>query len=330
MFWDLRADKVWLCAGGSLQSLSWSSSRSLAAVAFAANRYPYLVGQAASNMVLGARKGQWGLSRVAWSPREDLLACADNDSVEIWSADLSQRIARFDGLPARVKRLAWSPDGRYLASVGEGLYTYDPKEVHVWCVDELRPAMKMDADGKCQPVLAWSPHGGVLAGVNSEGAVALWEAETGNRKALIDTGVERIIFLSWSPDGMFLAGACGDHQVRIWDVANRRLAVACVGHDGIVAVVSWSPNGRYVASVSEDKSLRLWSPLTGASLAVADAPYRPMDLLWSTDSEKLTIVSYDNVMSAWILPREVSDLASLEEGLETRPLTVEERRRFHL
>ncbi len=329
-FWDLCEGEAWGGVGGRLEGLSWSSGKSLAAAAFSMNWYPYMVGRSASNIVVGTREGDWGLSCASWSPRERLVAYADNVSVEVWNPRLDRRIARFDGLSSRVECLAWSMDEQYLACVGSGLYDHDRNEVHVWRSGESWVGVEMGSGGKCQPVLAWSPDSGLLAGVGSDGDIIAWRVQNGRVEFTIETGAEKIHSLCWSPDGMFIMGATGDFQLRLWEVFGRRLIAACVGHEKRVVDVDWSPDGRYVASVGEDKSVRLWDPLTGFPLAVLEVSFKPLNLRWSSDSSKLTLVSSDNAIIVWTLPSGVDDLAELEGGVETRVLTAGERQRFAL
>jgi WD40 repeat protein len=65
---------------------------------------------------------------------------------------------------------------------------------------------------------AWSPDGRFLASGSEDGAVRIWDAETGALLRTLAGHTDWVLSAAWSPDGRFLASASSDGTVRIWGV----------------------------------------------------------------------------------------------------------------
>ncbi len=153
-----------------------------------------------------------------------------------------------------VQGLAWSPDGRLLATAGTThdavlwdavtgaawatlhghtdvihavAFAPDGQSVgtassddtaRIWNVDGGTPIRKL-VHAKAVEALAWRPDGQVLATGGKGGTLTLWDVGAGYvsgpiRKAHGDT----LMALAWSPDGTLLASGGFDHRVVVWDV----------------------------------------------------------------------------------------------------------------
>ena len=78
--------------------------------------------------------------KIAFSPTDDILAsCSTDQTVRLWDTHTGDCINIFEGHDAQVRYLAFSPDGKLLASNGIG-----GKEIKIWdihnsrCINTLR------------------------------------------------------------------------------------------------------------------------------------------------------------------------------------------------
>ena len=158
----------------------------------------------------------------------------------------------------RISSVAFSPDGKTIASAGSTVNLWDvATRTNIATLSDARIIIS-DINS-----LAFSPDGKILASGSGSGhldhLLNLWDVVT---KQHIATLGGRIIQGNWSvafsPDSTTLASGSWDGAINLWDVATKQHIVTLAGHTRSVQSVAFSPDGHILASGSEDATIRLW------------------------------------------------------------------------
>ena len=133
----------------------------------------------------------------------------------VWDAVSGTTLATLDSRTTLVNGVAFSPDGRLLATTGnDGL-------IHLWNVSSGQQLATRSHDGSSFGV-GFSPDGRRLASTSVDRTVKLWTVSGDSLAAdepLTLTGHTGAVYrVAWSPDGRWLATASRDGTSRIYSV----------------------------------------------------------------------------------------------------------------
>jgi hypothetical protein len=169
----------------------------------------------------------------------------------------------------RIHSLAFSPDGRLLASASAD------KTVKLWSAPEGTLLKILEGHSDAVLALAIRPDGKVMVSASASDPLKQWLLPEGSASGTL--ALRGVGTLAISPNGRLLASGSEDKTVKLWSLPDGALLKTLAGRSSSVLSVAISPDGRLLASGSEDKSIKLWSLPDGQPL-----PTCLMDLEAST------------------------------------------------
>lgn len=157
------------------------------------------------------------------------------------------------GHTSRITALAWSPDGKYLASA-----SYD-KTVQVWDASNGKHLLTYKGHTQRVQTLTWSPDSKRIASGSDDATVHIWNAITGAHIMTYTKHTGEVRAVAWSPDGSRIASAGTDTTVQVWNATTGTVSYTYTGHGRAVEALTWSPDNRRIASGGEDQQLHVWA-----------------------------------------------------------------------
>jgi WD40 repeat protein len=110
-----------------------------------------------------------------------------------------------------VLQVAWSPDGRRLASASRD------RTVRIWDAHDGSKLTVLRGHNDRVRGVAWSPDARRLTTASQDRTVRIWDAESGAEIIIVGAHTEGVEGVSWSPDGRRVASASQDGTSRVWD-----------------------------------------------------------------------------------------------------------------
>jgi serine/threonine protein kinase len=199
-----------------------------------------------------------------------------------------------------VESVAYSPDGRYLAS--RSVNWYGNRTIKIWEVATGKQLHTHNLKGSFVESMV-SPDGRYLASASHDTTIRIWEVATGKELRTLTGNSFWVRSVVYSPDGRYLASGSGDktiQTIKIWEVATGKQLHTLTGHSiGVLSVV-YSPDGRYLASESHDKTIKIWEVATGKELrTLAGYSGWVWSVVYSPDGRYLASGSSDKTIKIW-------------------------------
>lgn len=222
-------------------------------------------GQPKGQFLDGACAGNW----TALSPDGSQLATIDaSGTLSFWDLARKRLLGRPRGHYDHGRAMAFSPDGRIVASGAE--------DIVLWDSATRTKLVRLEHTAIVWSV-AFSPDGRWLVSGHGDGSILLWDVAGRERAASFNEHSAPVRAVAFSPDGTRLASGSEDHSVIVWDTGSGRKEAVLTGHGSRVVGVDFSPDGKKIASCDQDGTVIYWNLATrGILWTIKDSRSEPV------------------------------------------------------
>jgi WD40 repeat protein/tRNA A-37 threonylcarbamoyl transferase component Bud32 len=195
----------------------------------------------------------------AASPDSRLLAVGGRDrEVRLFDAVTGRERSALPGMTEMVRSLAFSPDGRTLAT---GHFGTESGVVRLWNLETQKPVRELKAHAGSVTSMVFADEGKYLISGSDDATVRIWNlaADPKAEPPVLKGHTRAVRRVALSPDGRTLATASFDGTVRLWDVRTGKEQAVLGRHVGPVWSVAFGPEGKTLVTGGADKTVRVWS-----------------------------------------------------------------------
>jgi len=237
---------------------------------------------------------------LALSPDDKRLAVAQASQILVHDLSQTNRpiVAQLQGHRDAVQSLAWSTNGRLLASGGF-------RKIVLWDMDTLKQEREITnnlvgritalqftsdgatllaadgvptksgiihsfsvADGKAASfpahkdtvyALRITHNDKVLATAGADKLIKLWDLSTQKELGKLEAHLGHVLALAFNHEGTMLASGSADRVLHIWDIKTHKHEITLNKHPLPITGLAWTPDGKSLFSICEDGAPRLFT-----------------------------------------------------------------------
>lgn len=159
-----------------------------------------------------------GIQRIAFSPKGDRIALADQEGASVWDAMTGKQLLTYSGHGEglRLSGIAFSPDSKWIATTG------NDATVQVWDSETGAKLFTLVGHTGATFGVVFSPDGQYLASSSVDRTVKVWKlpkpGEQGEEPLTLYGNSGAVYQIAFSPDGKSIASVGRDRVVHIYEL----------------------------------------------------------------------------------------------------------------
>ena len=218
--------------------------------------------------------------------------------VRVWEVSTGKLVwESLGGLPSRLVRVTFSPQGKVLAaSIGGETQS----ELRYWEMPTGKLLSQVPMPKTFLRGIEFTADGHMVGGeLNGQMTVWTWPGGQVKKSFRANAVIGQVVTFATSRQGTLATGHV-DGKIRLFDLHTGQPRGELAGHNGLVLEVAWNPDGTRLVSCAQDLTVKIWDPATLQELLTfREHRVAAPSVAWSRDGRRIVSAGSDGPVRIW-------------------------------